>query len=70
MQQITRELARLNPGLVITEGTKHLKLSHHGRLLCILPRRLRTEGLAHNTKTKLRNAGLTVPGSIPERTHR
>jgi hypothetical protein len=59
--KIITRLQADNPDLVVNnEGKKHIRLYLNGQLVGILPFRLRTEGLAQNTVSQLRRAGLTV----------
>jgi hypothetical protein len=58
--QVIGKLAEDNPELEIIQGASHYKVKLKGMLLCILPLKLAKEGLAHNTRTRLRRAGLKV----------
>lgn len=62
LNKIITRLQTDNPDLVVDEeGKSHIRLYLNGRLIGILPFRLRSEGLAQNTVSQLRRAGLVVP---------
>jgi hypothetical protein len=59
-KRIVDRLQEDNPQLQVTWGGRHVKLYVRGQLVGILPLQLRTEGLAKNSVTQLRRAGLRV----------
>ncbi len=56
-------IAALNPDVTIIRGKRasHLKVFKAGRLVGILPLRMKKEGLAENTRTAFRRAGIRLP---------
>lgn len=58
--QIVKRLERENPQLSHRSSKSHVKLYVNGQLIGIIPVQLRTEGLARNTVSQLRRAGLRV----------
>lgn len=60
-EQLARALEKANPGLTVEPGKRHHKIKRGGKLLGILPRKLRTEGLNHDLRTQLTGHGVTLP---------
>jgi hypothetical protein len=56
------ELERLNPGLAVVHGKRHLKIIRGGKLAGIVPQVWRTEGPNADTLTQLRRQGIVTPG--------
>jgi hypothetical protein len=48
----------LNPDVEVINGTNHWKVVKAGHLIGTLPHKLSKEGLADNTKTQFRRAGI------------
>lgn len=59
-KRVIGQLRNDNPQLQVEWGNSHVKLYVRNRLIGILPMQLRTEGLARNSRTQLRRAGLKV----------
>lgn len=53
-------LIKETPGMKAEPGTKHWKIIHRGRQICILPYHQRTEGISANIACKLRKAGVKL----------
>ena len=60
-RQLIRKLEEINPGLEVGNGTSHYKIFLNGKLIQIIPHKLAKEGLALNTKAKLRREGVRIP---------
>lgn len=63
--QIINQLKQDNPKLLVVEGGPHVKLFFRGKFVGILPNRLRTEGLAQNSRAQFRRAGMKVTVLCP-----
>ena len=61
-ERVRRELLRRNPGLEIPKDNRggHMKIFMNGRLIGILPRTLRAEGLSPNLISQLRRRGVVL----------
>lgn len=61
LMRLVTDLEKRNPGLTTENGSRHVKIKLHGRLIAILPYASHRKGLAKNTKAQLRRAGVQLP---------